>query len=156
MQRDQSDLRAHRTAPQDVPALSLEVDRLLDEFTRHPVSAEFRFDPGTPLLVSIEFVVERGPSVTWRVGRELLHRGLTSMSGTCDVRMWPTPLDDRSTAWLSIESPEMSALFELPIPALAAWLESTYRITSADAEMDGLDWDGFLAEVLDDPETRAG
>ncbi|MEU9174280.1 SsgA family sporulation/cell division regulator [Streptomyces sp. NPDC048420] len=30
---------------------------------------------------------ERGPALVWRLGRELLHRGLTATCGSGDVRM---------------------------------------------------------------------
>ncbi|MFE3906358.1 hypothetical protein ACFXPY_40465 [Streptomyces sp. NPDC059153] len=43
--------------------------------------------------------------------------------------------------------------FELPTGPLSEWLDATCRITSAEAEMDGLNWDDFLLELLDDPGT---
>ncbi|MGW2936276.1 hypothetical protein ACWDA7_31500 [Streptomyces sp. NPDC001156] len=45
----------------------------------------------------------------------------------------------------------MEALFEVPVAALAVWLDTTYQITSAEAELDGLNWDDFLMELLDSP-----
>ncbi|BBJ47017.1 hypothetical protein SSPO_097350 [Streptomyces antimycoticus] len=40
---------------------------------------------------------------------------------------------------LLLESEEVEVRFEVPIAPLAEWLNATYRITSAEAEMDGLD-----------------
>lgn len=156
MHRDQSRLRARQTAPEYHPSLLLDIDQMLDEFTRQPLRARFRFDPDMPAVVTVEFMTERGPSLTWRLGRELLHQGLTSMSGTGDVRMWPAIPAERATAWLLLESQEVEALFELPITPLAQWLDGTYRITPADAEMNGLNWDDFLMELLGDPGTSSG
>lgn len=153
MHRDQSPPRARHTAPEYLPSLLLDVDRMLDEFTRQPLRAEFRFDPDMPAVVTVGFLIERGPSLTWHFGRELLHRGLTAMSGTGDVRMWPTTPGERETAWLLIESPEVEALFELPTAPLAQWLGATYRIVPAEAETDALNWDDFLAELLGGPGT---
>ncbi|MFD0317781.1 SsgA family sporulation/cell division regulator [Streptomyces flavalbus] len=79
-----------------MPPLSLDVDQLLDEFTPLPIRAEFRFDPATPAVITVEFLAERGPGVSWRIGRELLHGGLTAMSGCGDVRMWPALPNPRS------------------------------------------------------------
>ncbi len=124
---------------------------MLDEFTRQPLQALFRFDADMPAVITVEFLAERGPSLIWRIGRELLHRGLTSMSGCGDVRMWPTLPGEHPSSWLLLESQEVEALFELPTGLLAEWLEATYRITPAEAEMDGLNWDGFLLQLLDGP-----
>lgn len=87
MHRDQSPLQA-RSAPELITSLFLDLDQMVDEFTPLPIRAEFRFDPDMPAVITVEFLAERGPSLIWRIGRELLHRGLTSMSGCGDVRMW--------------------------------------------------------------------
>lgn len=150
MHRDRSPLRAG-SAPERVPSLLLDLDQMLDEFTRPPMQAEFRFDPDMPAVITVEFLAERGPSLIWRIGRELLYRGVTSMSGCGDVRMWPTLPGERPSSWLLLESQEVEALFELPTAPLAEWLDATYRITSAEAEMDGLNWDDILLELLDGP-----
>lgn len=108
-----------------------------------------------PAVITVEFLAERGPSLVRRFGRELLHRGLTAMSGCGDVRMWPALPRERPSSWLLLESEEVEALFEVPAAPLAQWLDATYRITSAEAEMDGLNWDGFLRQLLDGPVTSS-
>ncbi|MFD8003631.1 SsgA family sporulation/cell division regulator [Streptomyces mirabilis] len=150
MHRDQSPLQA-RSAPELIPSLFLDLDQMVDEFTPLPIRAQFRFDPDMPAVITVEFLAERGPSLIWRIGRELLHRGLTSMSGCGDVRMWPALPRERPSSWLLLESQEVEALFEVPVAPLAEWLDATYRVTSAEAEMDGLDWENFLVELLDGP-----
>ncbi|KUF18692.1 SsgA family sporulation/cell division regulator [Streptomyces silvensis] len=152
MHPDQSPLRAH-PATEQVPSLLVDLDLMLDEFTRRPLQAEFRFDPGTPAVIGVEFLVERGASRSWNIGRELLHRGLTSMSGLGEVRMWPTLPGGPPSSWLLLESPEVEALFELPTAQLARWLDATYRIVSAEAEWDVLNWDGLLDELTGGPGT---
>lgn len=150
MKHDQSPLRA-RSTPELTPSLFLELDQMLDEFTRLPMRAKFTFDPDSPAVITVEFLAERGPSLVWAIGRELLHQGLTAMSGSGDVRMWPTLPGERPSSWLLLESQEVEALFEVPTAPLAEWLDATYRITSAEAEMAGLNWDGFLRDLLGDP-----
>ncbi|GGM21355.1 hypothetical protein GCM10010129_77050 [Streptomyces fumigatiscleroticus] len=152
MHHDQPPLRA-RSAPGLVPPLLLDLDQMVDEFTRLPMRAEFRFDPDMAAVITLEVLAERGPSLIWHIGRELLHRGVTAMSGSGDVRMWPTLPGKQPSSWLLLESEEVEALFEVPTEALAEWLDTTYRIVSAEAEMDGLNWDGFLREVLGEPGT---
>lgn len=61
---------------------------------------------------------------------------------------------ERPSSWLLLESQEVEALFEVPVAPLAEWLDATYRVTSAEAEMDGLDWENFLVELLDGPGHR--
>ncbi|MFD0391915.1 hypothetical protein ACFQ3Z_00890 [Streptomyces nogalater] len=45
----------------------------------------------------------------------------------------------------------MAALFELPIPPLAAWLEHTYSLVPAGEELTGVDWDATAADLLRGP-----
>ncbi|MFJ5136801.1 SsgA family sporulation/cell division regulator [Streptomyces sp. NPDC088707] len=78
-------------------------------------------------------------------------QGVTPMSGTGDVRMWPTLDRERPSSWLLLGSEEVEALFEVPTEPLTEWLDTTYRTVTAQAEMDGLNCDGFLAELLDAP-----
>ncbi|MER7949706.1 SsgA family sporulation/cell division regulator [Streptomyces sp. NPDC096079] len=155
MHRDQPTLRARSTSDL-VPPLYLELDQLLDEFTRLRMRAKFVFDPEMAAVITVEFLAERGPSLIWHIGRELLHLGVTSMSGAGDVRMWPTLDRERPSSWLLLESEEVEALFEVPAEPLTAWLDATYRIVAAGGEMEGLNWDGFLRSLLGSPEAPAG
>ncbi|MFF0478459.1 SsgA family sporulation/cell division regulator [Streptomyces sp. NPDC004284] len=155
MHRDQSPLRAH-PAHEPLPPLHLDLDQMLDEFTRQRVRATFRFDPETAAVITVEFMAERGPGLVWRIGRELLHHGVTSMSGLGDVRMWPTlPTLPGAppSSWLLLDSGEVEALFELPTELLGEWLDASYRSVAAEAETAGLNWDGFLRDLVRGPGT---
>jgi sporulation and cell division protein SsgA len=153
MNGEQSGLRVRQTASEELPPLRLVVRRVVDGVPRVPVRAEFRFDPGTPMIVSLTLNPWRGPSVTWRIGRELLSRGLYEESGEGDVQVWPTQGDEEDAALLLLLSKATSAVFELPVSAVGVWLTATYRIVPVKAETDALDWDVFLTGVLDDRET---
>ncbi|MFE3904975.1 SsgA family sporulation/cell division regulator [Streptomyces sp. NPDC059153] len=141
-------IRAPRTAAHGLPPLFLDVRRLLNVYAQQSLQAEFRFDPAHPLMVTTTFIVAGGPRVTWLLGRDLLHQGLFSLGGLGDVQVWPTHLDERSTAWLQLNSHGLKALFELPVPPLAEWLEHTYRIVPAGYELDGVDWDAVAVGLL--------
>lgn len=151
-------VRAGRASPRDLPPLSLDIHRMLDTFARQAVRAEFRFDAGAPLSVTVAFLVDGAPRVTWLVGRDLLHQGLFSMSGLGDVQVWPTagPDAERATAWLRLDSYDTTAVFELPVPPLASWLGHTYELVPAGEEMDGTDWDAVTTDLLSAPETPSG
>lgn len=156
MNGEQSGLRARQQAPQEQLTLALDAERVLHRHGRHPVRAEFRFDPAAPLIVSATFTPARGAGVTWRIGRELLYQGLYEESGEGDIQIWPVQEADADVAWLRLESKASSAILELPVPAMAAWLEATYALVSAEDETDTLDWDGFMADLLGAPGAQSG
>ncbi|MGW0812858.1 SsgA family sporulation/cell division regulator [Streptomyces viridiviolaceus] len=152
MNRNHPDVQRH-AAPNGSLVLRLDIERVLGVCARQAVGAEFRFSPEAPWSVSVELLVEDGPCVRWRIGRELLHQGLHSMSGLGDVQMWPSHLEERATSWLQLCSGDMAALFELPVPPLADWLERTYELVPAGRELAGVDWDVATAGLL--PARRA-
>ncbi|GJF33986.1 hypothetical protein KNE206_66860 [Kitasatospora sp. NE20-6] len=155
MDGEQYGLRERRTGPRDVPVLTLLVKRVLDGCAWRPVRAEFRFDPAAPMIVSVTLAPARGPSVLWRIGRELLHQGLFEESGEGHVQVRPAPGQEGGIAFLLLASRQSSAVLELPVPALAEWLEGTYEIVPAQTEGESLDWDGFISGLLDEPRRRA-
>lgn len=140
--------RVAGSAPQELPPLCLWVRQVLDGVPRVPVRTEFEFDARSPMVVSVTFTQWHGARVTWRIGRELLYQGLYEDSGEGDVQAWPTPSGEEDTAWLLLESGDDSAVFELPVPLLAPWLEATYERVTAQEEAGTLDWDAFLDDLL--------
>lgn len=136
---EQSGFGVRRTALQELPALVLNVFRVVDGLPRQPTRAEFRFDAATPMTISVTLTPWRGPGVTWRIGRELLYRGLFEESGEGDVQVWPMHSDEGEAAWLLLESRDASAVFELPVAEVAEWLDASYGIVAAEVEMDALD-----------------
>ncbi|MFH9405371.1 SsgA family sporulation/cell division regulator [Streptomyces sp. NPDC017638] len=151
MSGNQPGVQDRRSAPYGRRRLSLDIERVLDVSARQAVRAEFRYDPALPLAVSLELLVEGGPRVLWRIGRDLLQQGLYTMSGLGDVRMWPSSPEEGATARLGLASGDMAALFELPIPPLAAWLEHTYSLVPAGQELAGVDWDVTAEDLLHGP-----
>lgn len=156
MSGNQPGVRGHRATPRELPLLSLDLHRMLDAFARYTVQAEFRFATGAPLVVTVTFLVEGIPCITWLIGRDLLYQGLFWLSGLGDVQVWPAHLDERSTAWLQLDSYDLTALFEVPVAPLAEWLEYSFALVPAGEEMEGLDWDDIIAGLLRSPETPSG
>ncbi|SEM20595.1 SsgA family sporulation/cell division regulator [Streptacidiphilus jiangxiensis] len=155
MNGEQSGFRDYGTTPRDVPALTLVVKRVLGAHAWQPVRARFGFDPAAPMLVCLTLAAPRGPSVTWRVGRELLYRGLFEESGEGDVQVWPSLGQESEIAFLLLDSGESSAVLELPVPELVDWLEGTYALVPAEAEAEAVDWEGTIAALLDPARRRA-
>ncbi|MCZ0983240.1 SsgA family sporulation/cell division regulator [Streptomyces diastatochromogenes] len=151
MSGERSGVQARRSTAGSPLHLTLNIERVLTLTTRQDVRAEFRFAPDAPWAVSVRFAVSGGPSVQWRIGRDLLQQGLHSMSGLGSIRMWPSGVEERATAWLRLTSGDMAALFELPVPPLAKWLECTYRLVPADAELAEVDWNTAVTALLRAP-----
>ncbi|GAB7183959.1 hypothetical protein ATKI12_3790 [Kitasatospora sp. Ki12] len=141
-----------REVPKGVHALALDVHRVLGRTARQPLRAEFRFDPATPDLVTLTLTPPRGRAVTWRIGRGLLHRGLTEPSGEGDVRIWPLPGERGALAWLRLASRETGAVLELPVGELAEWFEETDRLVPPERAREAAerDWQAFLTELRTD------
>ncbi|MFB7506479.1 MULTISPECIES: SsgA family sporulation/cell division regulator [Streptomyces] len=155
MSGNRPEAQARRTGPYDSPELILDIERVLDVSARQPIRAEFRFDPESPLIVCVEFLIKGGPRVMWRIGRDLLRQGLYSVSGFSDVRIWPSHPEDRATVLLQLASRDMAALFELPVPPLAEWLAYTYELVPAGQELSEIDWDVATAALLQGPSTQS-
>lgn len=154
MSGNQPNRRTRRAVSDGRPELVLDIERVLDLTTRQAVRAKFRFAPDAPWVVSVELEIESGPRVLWRIGRDLLHQGLHSMSGLGDVRIWPSYSVDRPIARLQLTSRDTAALFELPVPPLAEWLADTYELVPADAELSEIDWDVATASLLQEPQAH--
>ncbi|MEV6180404.1 SsgA family sporulation/cell division regulator [Streptomyces sp. NPDC052015] len=137
-----------RPASYACPELIVDIERVLDVAARQTIRAEFRFDPGSPLVVSLELVIKDGPRVLWRIGRDLLQQGLCSASGLGDIQMWPARPEEGGTVWLQLASRDMAALFELPVPPLEEWLEYTYELVPAGRELAEIDWEAATADLL--------
>ncbi|MFF2328587.1 MULTISPECIES: SsgA family sporulation/cell division regulator [unclassified Streptomyces] len=153
MSSSTSGAQAHHATSRGEVVLSLDIDRILEDGgARQTVPAEFRYTPDSPLVVTVVFLVEGISDIVWRIGRDLLHQGMSSLSGVGDVQMWPARLEARPTAWLRLASPGMVALFALPVLPLTRWLEDTYGLVPAGTETHGLDWDAVTTGLLKGPE----
>ncbi|MGV9915410.1 SsgA family sporulation/cell division regulator [Streptomyces tendae] len=148
MNRNHPDVQRRTASEEGSLVLSLDIERVLGVSARQAVEAEFRFSSETPWVVSVELLVEDGPCVQWRIGRDLLQQGLESVSGLGDIQMWPSSLEDGATSWLQLCSGDMAALFELPVPPLAEWLERTYELVPAERELAEVDWDVATTDLL--------
>ncbi|NEA40535.1 SsgA family sporulation/cell division regulator [Streptomyces sp. SID11385] len=138
--------------PVSCGALTVDIQQVLDVCLQRSVEAEFRYDPVSPLVVTVRLAPEGCPGVVWHIGRDLLHHGMRALSGLGDVQVWPSCLDAPATAWLRLGGAEAAALFELPVHPLVEWLEVTYQVVPAGTELEPMDWDALAAWLSATPE----
>ncbi|MFD0318923.1 SsgA family sporulation/cell division regulator [Streptomyces flavalbus] len=140
---------ARRPLPRRVAPLSLRVHRVVWNALRVPLAADLRYDPASPLTVSVTFRPAEGPRVTWHIGRDLLSDGLTEATGEGDVRIWPLRGRGRWKVCLRLRSRGVQALFEADLRTLENWLRGTYEVVPDGTELAGVDWDALAAELLE-------
>ncbi|MEU6840388.1 SsgA family sporulation/cell division regulator [Streptomyces sp. NPDC046716] len=105
-------------------------------------SAEFSYDTGDPLAVTLIVEADGNRLVRWVFARDLLTEGLAARAGEGDVALWPVdgPDGERSAYCLRLGSTR-TALFEIPAAPVVRWLAGTYALVARGAELDGVDWD---------------
>ncbi|WP_329389999.1 SsgA family sporulation/cell division regulator [Streptomyces sp. NBC_01351] len=117
---------------------------------RFPLRATFRWRPEAPLEVALTFHAQAGRAdVTWVIGRDLLARGVRTLTGEGDVRIQPTAGPGRRGQVLLRLGTRSPALFTLDRAELHSWLEDTWAVVPAGTEAECLDWeffDGLLAD----------
>ncbi|MFC5801899.1 SsgA family sporulation/cell division regulator [Streptomyces formicae] len=116
-----------------------------------PVDATFCYDVDDPFVVRAEFRPMHDSSVTWDLGRDLLDSGTKDTAGAGEVRVWPL-LADRgdNSVFLRIGPPRASALFEIDLSGLRAWLRRTYLHVPRGSEADRIDWGALARRLLTD------
>ncbi|MEU9027156.1 SsgA family sporulation/cell division regulator [Streptomyces sp. NPDC048383] len=109
--------------------------------TRTPrtVPVTFHYRRTDPLAVEAVFrCPSHGDDVVWTLGRDLLSCGISSLTGTGDVVLWPGR--GRSRVWLRLGPDTGHALLSISRPELAAWLRTTYALVPPGTEEEHLDW----------------
>ncbi|MEE4543019.1 SsgA family sporulation/cell division regulator [Streptomyces sp. V4-01] len=150
MSHDLPDVPAGRRPSARTTLLSLRVHWIVHPRNRVPMRADFRYDPGAPLIVSLDLHPPQEASLTWEISRDLLYEGVLGPSGTGDVRVWPVSGSARPAVFLRLSHGNAAALFEIGRIGLEDWLHETYDLVPPGTELDGLDWDAAAAELSAD------
>jgi hypothetical protein len=146
----QPEITAGRPAPGHISSLPMRIHRIVWPSIRIPMRAAFHYDPGDPLTVDVCLHPPQGPAVTWVISRDLLFEGTQGHTGMGDVRLWPSPTHLRPVMYMQLESRGMTALFEVSLSKLEAWLLSIYDLVPPGTELDGIDWDLLVERFLGD------
>ncbi|KUO21520.1 SsgA family sporulation/cell division regulator [Streptomyces dysideae] len=142
------EISADRPTVGHFSSLPMHIHRILWSSIRVPMRAVFHYAPADPLSVSVRLRPAEGPVVTWVVSRDLLYEGTQGPTGTGDIRLWPSMTHTRPVLNMRLESRGTTALFELDLPKLEAWLLSTFDLVPPGTELDGTDWDLWLERLL--------
>lgn len=108
-----------------------------------PVPTTLTYVVEDPFAVGLKFIAA-GDEVNWCIGRELLAAGCKGEAGEGDVRIWPA--QDQPFIYLSLNSPEGSALVELNRPIVEKFLWDTYDVIPEGGEAS--DVDALLEELF--------
>jgi hypothetical protein len=122
--------------------------RLIGPGSLCEVPALFSYDAEDPFAVRMTFgdPGSGAESVTWLVGRELMHEGLGRPAGDGDVQVGPGAASD--VLFLHLRTTLAEAFFELSRSALVAFLLGTEALVPFGAEAAGLDLDDELITLL--------
>ena len=105
------------------------------------VPATLVYDPADPAFIRMD--LHGAETVSWLVGRDLLHAGLNGSAGLADVQI--VSLAGRTLITLS--SPSGQVILQAPTRRLVEVLEASWALIPAGEEW-ALLVDGILAEVM--------
>ncbi|MFF0434129.1 SsgA family sporulation/cell division regulator [Streptomyces sp. NPDC004327] len=114
------------------------------------VAATLRYDREDPYAVSIAFpppATLEGVEVSWAFARELLAEGVEGPAGVGDVRLRPYGYD---RTVVEFHAPEGVAMVHVRTSELRGFLERSQRLVPRGREHRYLDWDGNLAQLLEE------
>jgi hypothetical protein len=105
---------------------------------------EFRYTDTDPLAVSLDFGYRRGEKdpVVWRVARDVLADGMTSLAGLLDVSCWVAG----GYYHIALNSPDGHAVFQLYADEVMEFLADAETLVPYGAER--IDMDTELALLL--------
>lgn len=113
------------------------------------LNLELHYTSLDPFAVRIGLKTD-GASVHWSLSREALLLGLRRHEGIGDVAVWPVHQTD-GCGWLRIRLGPLRncAVFQMERDVISDWLDVTLQLVPQDTESDHLNWEGFLAFLLD-------
>ncbi|MFJ9824120.1 spore wall synthesis regulator SsgD [Streptomyces sp. NPDC101160] len=114
------------------------------------VAATLRYDREDPYAVSMAFpppATLEGVEVSWAFARELLAEGVEGPAGVGDVRLRPYGYD---RTVVEFHAPEGVAMVHVRTSELRSFLERSQHLVPRGRENQYLDWDGNLAQLLEE------
>ncbi|MFD5540867.1 SsgA family sporulation/cell division regulator [Streptomyces sp. NPDC127079] len=113
-----------------------------------PLCVRLRYEPADPYVVRATFFSHSDEPVEWVLGRDLLADGLTGSAGRGDVRIWSAADRGDQAMYVSLGSRAGTALLEVPVQDVKAFLERTEALVPRGTEAGRIDWDVELARLL--------
>lgn len=113
-----------------------------------PLCMRLRYEPDDPYIVRAAFFPHSDEPVEWVLGRDLLTDGLKGSAGHGDVRIWSAVGRGDQAMYIALGSRAGTALLEVPVQDVKAFLERTEALVPRGTEAGRIDWDVELAHLL--------
>ncbi|MER5525916.1 SsgA family sporulation/cell division regulator [Streptomyces sp. NPDC002677] len=107
-----------------------------------------RYEPTDPYVVHAAFITDTDELAEWVLGRDLLADGLSGSAGCGDIRVWPAVGRGDQAMYIILGSPAGTALLEVPVQDVKAFLENTEALVPRGTESGHIDWDLELANLF--------
>lgn len=106
-----------------------------------------RYEPTDPYVVRAVFFTHTDEPTEWVLGRDLLADGLRGSAGCGDIRVWSAVGRGDKAMYIVLGTPAGTALLEVPVQDVKAFLESTEALVPRGTESGHIDWDLELANL---------
>ncbi|MFE2578722.1 SsgA family sporulation/cell division regulator [Streptomyces sp. NPDC059378] len=113
-----------------------------------PMRMSLRYEPTDPYVVRAAFSTDTDELAEWVLGRDLLADGLTGAAGSGNIRVWATVGRGDQAMYIVLGSPAGTALLEVPVQDVKAFLEDTQTLVPRGTESGHIDWDIELANLF--------
>jgi hypothetical protein len=107
-----------------------------------------RYETTDPYVVRAVFFTDTDEPVEWVLGRDLLADGLRGSADCGDVRVWSAVGRGDQAIYIVLGSPAGTALLEVPVEDVKAFLENTEAVVPRGTESGHIDWDLELANLF--------
>ncbi|MFD4565190.1 SsgA family sporulation/cell division regulator [Streptomyces sp. NPDC058467] len=107
-----------------------------------------RYEPTDPYVVRATFFTDTDEPAEWVLGRDVLADGLTGSAGCGDVRVWSAVGRGDQVMHIVLGSPAGTALLEVPVQDVKAFLENAEALVPRGTESGRIDWDLELANLF--------
>ncbi|MGW7044181.1 SsgA family sporulation/cell division regulator [Streptomyces avermitilis] len=107
-----------------------------------------RYEPTDPYVVRATFFTHTDEPTEWVLGRDLLADGLTGSAGYGDIRVWRPGGRGDQAMYIVLGSAAGTALLEVPVQDVKAFLENTEALVPRGVESGHVDWDLEVANLF--------
>jgi hypothetical protein len=114
-----------------------------------PLPAQLHYGITDPYAVRLSLGSSTSRPVTWFFARELLSEGLSRPTGPGDVLVVPGCARRPGSLRVVLSNSAGTALVELTVREVAAFLRRTFALVPAGTESGHLDIDGAITELTD-------
>ncbi|MET7988476.1 SsgA family sporulation/cell division regulator [Streptomyces sp. NPDC005281] len=121
-----------------------------------PVPTTLRYRSSDPYAIEAWFRASPNELVRWVFSREILTAGLRTSAGVMDVKMRPAVSVGMEVVFITLQSPEGTALLEAPRAALQKFLRQTFDLVAPGDEGQHVDVDELFKLTTRDAQGTVG